>query len=326
MSANDLEIRRATPDDLPQILRLLEETMGWDPAEPNEAFFRWKHLENPFGPSPAWVAVDGDRLAGFRTFLQWRFRRGDEVIRAVRAVDTATHPDYQGRGIFTRLTLQALEDLRQDGIGFVFNTPNANSLPGYLKMGWVEVGRLPVRVRIGSLTAPWRIIRSRVPADKWSIPSAAGMPALEALADAGAIEQLLQSQPTSERITTDRSVAYLRWRYGFGPLHYRAVVAPAGPGDGVAVFRVRRRGPSTEAAMDEVLAPGVDPRSSASLAKATAEVAMTDYAIGLGSGRWSARWLPLPGGGPVLTARPVTGNSIPALEGWALSLGDVELL
>ena len=28
-----------------------------------------------------------------------------DTLQAVRAVDTATHPDYQGLGIFTRLTL-----------------------------------------------------------------------------------------------------------------------------------------------------------------------------------------------------------------------------
>ena len=73
--------------------------------------------------------------------MRWEFQRGDEVFRCVRAVDTATHPDYQGRGLFTRLTKAALPELVADGVKFVFNTPNDQSRPGYLKMGWQAVGR-----------------------------------------------------------------------------------------------------------------------------------------------------------------------------------------
>ncbi len=71
-----------------------------------------------------------------------------EVLRAVRAVDTATDPDYQGQGLFTALTMHGLDEVRADGVDFVFNTPNDQSRPGYLKMGWQTVGELPVAVRI----------------------------------------------------------------------------------------------------------------------------------------------------------------------------------
>ena len=37
-------------------------------------FVDWKHRRNPFGVSPAWVAVDGSRVVGFRTFLEARIR------------------------------------------------------------------------------------------------------------------------------------------------------------------------------------------------------------------------------------------------------------
>lgn len=73
-------------------------------------------------------------------FLRWKFDvPGEGTISAVRAVDTATHPDWQGSGIFTRLTLGALDELRDDGLDVVFNTPNDQSRPGYLKMGWSQV-------------------------------------------------------------------------------------------------------------------------------------------------------------------------------------------
>lgn len=77
--------------------------------------------------------------------------KGQKVFSAFRAVDTATHPAHQGKGIFKRLTLKALEIGHQRGDHFVFNTPNSKSKPGYLKMGWKEVGQLKVQIRLLNL-------------------------------------------------------------------------------------------------------------------------------------------------------------------------------
>ena len=54
------------------------------------------------------------------------------------------------------------------------------------------------------------------------------------------------ARPTG--LATLRTPEYLSWRYGFGPLAYRAVVAPGGVGEGLAVYRLRRRGSAGEAA------------------------------------------------------------------------------
>jgi GNAT superfamily N-acetyltransferase len=121
-------------------------SLGWKADDPNEAFFAWKHDENPFGQSPAWVAEDDTgTLVGLRTFLRWRFRRPDgTTLSAVRAVDTATHPDWQGRGIFSRLTLSALDDLRDDGRGLRVQHAQRQEPPGLpqdgLATGWQGAG------------------------------------------------------------------------------------------------------------------------------------------------------------------------------------------
>ena len=238
----ELEVRRATEADLPAALDLAQRSLGWSPDDPNEAFFRWKHLENPAGASPMWVALDDGEVVGFRVFLRWRFiRPGAPPAVAVRAVDTATHPDHQGRGIFRRLTLGAVDELRAEGVDFVFNTPNSQSRPGYLKMGWQVVGRVPIAVRPSSLVSLHRIAGARTSAGKWSQPSTAGTAAIDALADDAAVTALLDSQARPAGLATDRTVDHLRWRYRFGPLHYRAIVAPDGPAAGLAVFRVRDR-------------------------------------------------------------------------------------
>src|SRR5690242_5148995 len=165
--------------------------MSRDGNDPRfEMLYRWKHEHNAFGPSPAWVAVDGDRVAGIRVFMRWEFVVDGHVMRAVRAVDTATDPAYQGRGIFTRLTMHALEAVTAEGVDFVFNTPNDQSRPGYLKMGWEVVGKLPVMVRPCSLRGAAKIASARVPAERWSSASDAGDAAADVLAD-GAVASLL---------------------------------------------------------------------------------------------------------------------------------------
>src|SRR5678816_264411 len=141
MAADGLLLRRALPGDRPEIVGLAARALGWAGDDRDAAFFSWKHDDNPHGPSPAWVAETDGRLVAFRTFLRWRLTRGHDTIDVVRAVDTATDPEFQGRGLFTRLTLAAVEELTADGVAAVYNTPNTQSRPGYLKMGWQELGR-----------------------------------------------------------------------------------------------------------------------------------------------------------------------------------------
>ena len=216
-TAPDIALRPMRPEDRAGVLLLLSATQRWLTDDLFDQFFAWKHEHNSFGPSPAWVATSEDRIVGFRTFVRWEFEHPDgRVRRAVRAVDTATHPDFQGQKIFSRLTLLAIEQLRPAGIDFVFNTPNDKSRPGYLKMGWREVGRLPAAVRPAGVGGISRMLRSRVPADRWSQPSTAGDPALDVL-DGYAIDRLLSWLAPRGGCGQRRSADYLRWRYGFVP-------------------------------------------------------------------------------------------------------------
>jgi GNAT superfamily N-acetyltransferase len=317
--ADELAVREATDDDLPQVLELLQSSLGWVPDEQYAAFYRWKHHDNPFGRSPAWVALDGDRIVGLRVWLRWRFRRAGRTWEAVRAVDTATHPEYQGRGIFRLLTTSSLEVLREQGVAHVFNTPNERSRPGYLKMGWVDVGKLPTAVRFRSPVAAAKALKARVPADKWSLPTEVGTPAFEVLADDHRLLDLLGSLP-DDRIRTDLDADVLRWRYGFAPLHYRGLSVDGA----VGLFRLRRRGPAVECVVGHLLAPDDRRRDRllsqiASVSGADQVLQLTDRPLHRGG------FLPLPGGGPVLTWRAITETASPPLGDWDLTMGDVEL-
>lgn len=323
VNAGDLEVRRAKPEDDASALAMLRTALkkGDDPHY--QAFLEWKHKENAFGVSPAWVALHEGRVVGYRTFLRWRFitDQGKEVT-AVRAVDTATDPAYQGLGIFRTLTLRGVAELTLDGDGIVFNTPNDQSRPGYLKMGWSEARRLPVGL-LPRPTSLRKVLAARVPADLWSQPSTVGLSAADALSDRRVADALLAHAPT-KGFRTKRSPEYLAWRTSLRPLHYRLVLlSERDPAEGGIVVRLRRRGAALEAAVIEELVPNYV--SGARLVARVLKETGADYAIGLRTGP-SAGLLPVPvrGMGPLLTTRPLAAAP-PEPSAWALTLGDVEL-
>lgn len=326
MAAGEIRTRRAGADDRAAILDLCRSSLGWSTDDPDEAFFTWKHDDNAFGSSPSWVAEAADgRLAGLRVFLRWRFvdARGGK-IEAVRAVDTATHPDWRGQGIFSKLTLGALPDLTDEGVGMVFNTPNDKSMPGYLKMGWSQVGKVPVSARLGSLRSLRRVAGARTAAQLWSEPTAVGNDAAEAFSDTDAVDALLRRCPRASGISTDRSAAFLSWRYRFEPLHYRVMPLGDRLDDGVIVFRARRRGDALEATICDVLAP--NPRAVGAGMRRIARGVGADYLLaGEPSVGLRAGFLPARGLGPMLTWRPLSRPGIPAMDDLDLVLGDIEL-
>jgi hypothetical protein len=108
---------------------------------------------------------------------------------------------------------------------------------------------------------------------------------------------------------------FARWRYGFEPLHYRAVEIRGG----LMVFRVRMRGSLREVAIVEWRSDRRDPRAVHRLVR---EVG--DYAIGVGLPAVSGL-LPLPRQGPIVTWRPLARPAVPSLGDLGFDLGDLEL-
>lgn len=151
-----MNIRKATSEDIPSIVQLLKASLGDVSSEKSVAYWNWKHVNNPFGTSPVLVAEEGGQLIGVRALMRWDWQENGRVYRVLRAVDTATHPAHQGRGIFKKLTLQLVETATQEGYDFIFNSPNTQSTPGYLKMGWEVWGRMPLWLGVGSLLRKFR--------------------------------------------------------------------------------------------------------------------------------------------------------------------------
>jgi hypothetical protein len=284
------------------------------------------------------VAEADGRIVGLRAFMRWRFDVAGRSLNAVRAVDTATHPEYQGRGIFSRLTLEALDALRGE-VDIVFNTPNEKSLPGYLKMGWRPVGKVPVSVRV---LRPVRVIR-RLPhvsgpeQPDTASPVGRAVPVAEVLPDVDGVARLLRTaKSSSARLVTPRTLEYFRWRYGDIPgLGYRAIrLLDRGRLRGLAIFRVRPRGRLWEATVSEVITGPGDWRAARRLLQGVGQSTPVDHvAFHVSPGSTAARAAPLAGFVRVpigitfvVNVMRQRGDIDPYdLRSWDLSLGDLEV-
>lgn len=208
-----MEIRPSNNSDIPNIIKLLKSSLGESLMPKSEAYWQWKHIDNPFGASPVWVAEEGNQIIGVRAFMQWNWQKGDTVYKAIRAVDTATDPAHQGKGIFKKLTLGLLEQCEQEGIDLVYNTPNKQSKPGYLKMGWEEVGKLPIQI---SIKRPIKIAIAKLKGKAES-----GFLKLEDEANYDlkkALEQFSFEFKVSNIWNTAYSLVYIKWRYADIPI------------------------------------------------------------------------------------------------------------
>jgi GNAT superfamily N-acetyltransferase len=336
--ANQLELRPYREEDEPAVLELLQRALGPGPTgDRSAAFFRWKHAANPFGRSFLLVCESEGHVIGLRAFMRWRLTTGPHVLRAVIAVDTATDPDHQGKGVFSRLTRAALEELRSEA-DLVFNTPNDKSLPGYLKMGWGLVGKMPVFIRI---RRPARFVRNlrRRPASIAAshAPVARAQPARTLLSDTERIAALVRDSAAGDgRLSTVKDARFLMWRYGMVPdLDYRAVAAHAGRRlAGLAIFRVRPRGALWETTVSDLLVPPGDVDTARRLLRDVVSAADVDHlACHFAAGSTALRacrraaFVQSPSG-IALAANPLhTGIAPNPLDArsWALTTGDLEV-
>lgn len=337
----DLHIRPATAADTDRILDLVKLSLGEGRVPRHTGYWTWKHARNPFGPSPCLLAEADGRLVGLRVFMRWDWRARGITVPAVRAVDTATHPDWRGRGIFTRLTLALLGRLKAEGIAFVFNTPNSQSRPGYLKMGWLNLGRTSLWVRpLRPLRLASTMLRSRgiAPGDP-NTGVEIGDPASDLLGRPGFSQFLASLAEREDRLSTPRTHEYLRWRYGEIPdLAYRTLSSVEGDQGAVVIFRYKERGRVRELRLCEVLIGSTEAsrRMGRDLLRSLRADARADFATVMtvtGSPERSillrCGFLPAPRSGPILTVHPLNRDSTevdPLRRGdWDLSIGDLEL-
>lgn len=204
-----MQLREATPQDIPGIISVLRASLGESKLQKSEKIWTYKHIDNPFGKSLVLLAIENNVIIGVRAFMRWEWQLGDKVFSAFRAVDTATHPDHQGKGVFKKLTLKAIEIAKDQGDHFIFNTPNSQSKPGYLKMGWQEVEKLKIQI-IPVNPFKWKFGSIK---NHYSVSKDISNPDFEKL-----IMDYNAEKKIEQTFFTPKSIEFLKWRYETNPL------------------------------------------------------------------------------------------------------------
>jgi hypothetical protein len=196
-------------------------------------------------------------------------------------------------------------------VQLIFNTPNADSRPGYLKMGWSEVGS------IGVLARP--AIKRRGSSDDEiaghyirNVETFSGSP----------------SDRPPRGLRTPRSESYLKWRYeGHPTARYTTVSTETA----LAFVRSNVRNGRRELVISDVM--GADPRSAfrAVIKESTADYTVAWHGRGSPERRAAiaAGLFPVPGlKALTLVARPLADipDATAGMSSWDFSIGDFELL
>lgn len=315
----EMLIRQATQADLPAIVEVLKASLGESKLQKSEEIWRYKHIENPFGESLVLVAVEQDQIIGVRAFMRWQWQFKNKKYSAFRAVDTATHPEHQGKGVFKKLTLRAIEIGKKNGDHFIFNTPNNQSMPGYLKMGWEKVSKLGVRL-VPTSPLSWKSEKEKL---AYVVFKECSDDHIKSLCDK-------HNVVTSKKnvLFTPKSQTYLSWRYENNPLQDYEVMA--GKGYYLAAY-VKDHGKFREFRVVEHLYEG--PKALRELRRNIQALASQHgvQVISMGNmGRSTSIFRASGYFGPVLTFRnlelePGEEKRYLNLNNWSYSLGDLEL-
>ncbi|MDX1718625.1 MAG: GNAT family N-acetyltransferase [Salegentibacter mishustinae] len=211
-----MNIREATLRDIPKIIPVLKASLGEKDLPLSEEIWNFKHVENPFGKSLVLIAVENDEIIGVRAFMRWELYKEGKKYNCFRAVDTATHPKHQGKGVFKKLTLKAVEIAKEQKDDFIFNFPNEKSRPGYLKMGWKKAGELEVALK-PSFTSFWKFYKNPI---NYSVEYKVSPKDLDKLC-----YKWNKKIENRNGLYTKKSHQYLEWRFEKNPLLQYEVLA-----------------------------------------------------------------------------------------------------
>lgn len=139
-------------DEVAKVCALFRDTMPESPLW-REDYIRWLYFDNPAGTIIGANAWDGSNLAAHYVVLPIRAAVKGTPVEAALSLNTATHPNYQRRGLFVRLAEATYDMARAKGLHHIIGVANANSTPGFLtKLKFQDVGPLSAVMSLGMPT------------------------------------------------------------------------------------------------------------------------------------------------------------------------------
>lgn len=156
----EFNIRLATTQDLPEILNIYNQqiisgTAVWHEQPFNEAAFTEKYQTLTDAGFPFLVAEDQSTqcIAGFADYSPFRAFSG---YRYTVEHSVYIQPNYQGRGLATKLMQQLIEHAAQHDVHMMvaaIDAENTVSIALHAKLGFTQTGYMP---QVGQKFGTWR--------------------------------------------------------------------------------------------------------------------------------------------------------------------------
>ena len=109
-------------------------------------YLKWQYLDNPCGHAIGYDVMIGDQVIAHYAVIPFPAVINNQDCLACWSLNTATHPDYQGRGLFIKLANMTYQLAERMGFYAVVGIANNNSTPGFInKLNFQLFGQLKTK-------------------------------------------------------------------------------------------------------------------------------------------------------------------------------------
>ena len=185
-------------------------------------------MENPAGSPIIWLAQSDDKVIGHYSIIPIIMRAGNAYVTGSVACHAATHPDYQGQGVFSSLVNRCILDAGEKSVPITYGFADTNLRPTYKRyermghicfmirmikvLDWQSVLARYVRNRF--LTSTGALVLRRI---RKTGPSRRSF-AIEAISRFDErIDAFWEQVSRGFKIIVRRDQRYLNWRYASHP-------------------------------------------------------------------------------------------------------------
>jgi len=206
------------------------------------ARWRWQYRDNHAGLITIALAKGkNDQLAGQYAVRPVRMKFGNKIRLGTLSLDTMTHPEYRGQGIFVKLASYLYSDLSNRGIPVTYGFPNKASYLGFIKgLQWVDLSSpFPLYIRplkfsrvvaarvhnkaAASLLGRWASVGYHLISGRRRPTLPAGYRLMSADSFDERIDILWEKTSDLAPIMVIRDRQYLNWRYHENPTETYAI-------------------------------------------------------------------------------------------------------
>lgn len=135
----EIIFRPATPRDDPGIREVLNATYGKQAA--SSITFDWWCKSHAAVSHAILVAECNQRVVGLQPIQFFSYQERQCNLLGGMLTGVAVHPEFRRQGIFLKLVQTSEAEAWRIGARFVVTMPNERSRPGFLKMGYTDLGQ-----------------------------------------------------------------------------------------------------------------------------------------------------------------------------------------